>query len=186
MPELIGGLPLHALVVHFTVVLLPIASVGALLTAIWPAVRRRFGWLAVAAAAVSVILVPITTKSGENLQAGLGAEGDPLVQKHADLADLMIYWAAGLFVAVTLLMIVHTMAERRANAAAAPEFDGGMGGGVATETRTETQRSASLTVALVVLMLATVGVSVGTGIHIYRVGDAGAHAVWEETGKNLK
>jgi hypothetical protein len=185
VPELIGGLPLHALVVHFTVVLLPIASVGSLLTAVWPAVRRRFGWLAVAAAAVSVVLVPITTKSGENLEAGLGAETNPLVQKHGDLADLMIYWAAGLFVAVTALMILHTMAERRAKTAAVPELDGGAGG-VATETATETRRSTGLTVAMVVAMLATVGLSVGTGIHIYRVGDAGAHAVWEDTGKNLK
>lgn len=186
MPELIGGLPLHALVVHFTVVLLPIASVGSLLTALWPAVRRRFGWLVVAAAAVSLILVPITTASGTNLEEGLGAEGDPLVQKHSDLADLMIYWAAGLFVAVTLLMIVHTIGERRArDAATAPEFDTG-GGGVATETRTEAQRSTGVTVAMIVAMLATVGLSIGTGIHIYRVGDAGAHAVWEETGKNLK
>jgi uncharacterized membrane protein len=185
VPELIGGLPLHALVVHFTVVLLPIASVGSLLTAVWPAVRRRFGWLAVAAAAVSVVLVPITTKSGENLEEGLGAETNPLVQKHGDLADMMLYWAVGLFVAVTALMIFHTMAERRAKTVAAPELDGGVGG-VATETRTETRRSAGLTVAMIVAAVATVGLSVGTGIHIYRVGDAGAHAVWEDTGKNLK
>jgi uncharacterized membrane protein len=184
VPELIGGLPLHALVVHFTVVLLPIASVGSLLTAVWPAVRRRFGWLAVAAAAVSVILVPITTASGENLEEGLGAETNPLVQKHEALADLMIYWASGLFVVVTALMILHTMAERRANATAEPEYDGA--GGIAMQTRTETQRSTGLTVAMIVAMVATVGLSIGTGIHIYRVGDAGAHAVWEDTAKNLK
>jgi uncharacterized membrane protein len=185
VPELIGGLPLHALVVHFTVVLLPIASVGSLLTAVWPAVRRRFGWLAVAAAVVSVVLVPITTTSGENLEEGLGAETNPLVQKHGELADTMIYWAVGLFVAVTALMIFHTMAGRRATTAAEPELDGG-GGGVATEARTETRRSTGLTVAVIVAAVATVGLSVGTGIHIYRVGDAGAHAVWEDTGKNLK
>lgn len=184
MPELIGGLPLHALVVHFTVVLLPIAAVGSLLTAVWPAVRRRFGWLAVAAAAVSVILVPISTESGENLEEGLGAETNPLVQKHSELADMMIYWAAGLFVVVTVLMILHTMAERRA---AVPEDDGGdAAGGVVTRARTEAQRGTGLTVAMIVAMLATVGLSVGTGIHIYRVGDAGAHAVWEDTAKNLK
>ena len=45
MPEFIGGLPVHPLVVHFVVVLLVIASLGAVLTALWPAVRRRFGWL---------------------------------------------------------------------------------------------------------------------------------------------
>ena len=36
MPEFIGGLPLHPLVVHFTVVLLVLAAAGAVLTAVWP------------------------------------------------------------------------------------------------------------------------------------------------------
>jgi hypothetical protein len=43
-----------------------------------------------------------------------------------------------------------------------------------------------LTVGLVVAMLATVALSIGTGVHIYRVGDAGAHAVWQDVGTNLK
>jgi hypothetical protein len=34
---------------------------------------------------------------------------------------------------------------------------------------------------MIVLGLVTVGVAVGAGIHIYRVGDAGARAVWEGT-----
>lgn len=180
MPELIGGLPLHALVVHFTVVLLPIASLGSLLVAVWPAARRRFGWLTVAAAVVSTVLVPISTKSGENLEAGLGG-GNPLIDRHQQLADLMIWWSLGLTVAVTALMVLHTMAERQTSTPAAPEVDGG---GVATAT--DTRRSTGLTVTMIVAMVATVGLAVGTGVHIYRVGDAGARAVWEDVGQNLK
>ena len=59
-------------------------------------------------------------------------------------------------------------------------------GAVSTQTRTETQRSTGLMVVMVVAMLATAALAVGTGIHIYRVGDAGAHAVWQDVGENLK
>jgi uncharacterized membrane protein len=180
VPETITGLPLHPLVVHFVVVLLPIASLGALLCAVWPAVRRRFGWLTVAAAAVATALVPVATMSGDNLKQGLGG-GNPLIDRHEELASLMLWWALGLFVAVTALMLVHNASQRRA---ADPGFDehGGEGGAVATETR----RSTGLSVAMIVAALATVALAVGTGVHIYRVGDAGARTVWEDVGKNLK
>jgi uncharacterized membrane protein len=181
VPDTIGGLPLHPLVIHFVVVLLPIASLGALLTAVWPAVRRRFGWLTVAAAAVATALVPVATISGENLVEGLGGS-NPLIDKHQQLGDLMIYWALGLFVAVTALMLLHTASERRSRT---PDFDADGGGGdVATATRTKP--SAGLTVGLVVAMVATVGLAIGTGVHIYRVGDAGARTVWQDVGENLK
>jgi uncharacterized membrane protein len=177
VPETITGLPLHPLVVHFVVVLLPIASLGALLCAVWPAVRRRFGWLTVAAAAVATALVPVATMSGDNLKQGLGG-GNPLIDRHEELASLMLWWALGLFVAVTALMLAHNAAQRRTAATADQPFDDG--GSVTTG------RSTGLSVAMIVAAVATVGLAVGTGVHIYRVGDAGARTVWEDVGKNLK
>lgn len=173
MPEFIGGLPLHPLVVHFVVALLVIAPLGALLTALWPAVRRRFGWLAVAAAAVGTALVPIATGSGENLADRVG--NGPLVQIHEELAELMIWWALGLTIAVTALMVVHTRAERRATADVAAGTTGGESAG---------ERKKAPALAIIVLAVLTAGVAVGTGIHVYRVGDAGARSVWEGV-KNL-
>ena len=185
LPDTVGGLPLHPLIVHFVVVLLPVASIGALLSAVWPAVRRRFGWLTVAAAAVAAGLVPVATTSGNNLVTGLGGS-NPLIDKHQQLADMMIYWAIGLFVAVAALMILHTAAERqtRRSGAAEAEFDVDGGGQVATATRTKP--STGIALGMIVAMLATVGLAVGTGIHIYRVGDAGARTVWQDVGENLK
>ena len=187
LPDTIGGLPLHPLVIHFVVVLLPVASLGALLSAVWPAVRRRFGWLTVAAAAVATALVPVATTSGNNLVEGLGGS-NPLIDRHQELADLMIWWALGLFVAVTLLMILHTAAERQRRSGGADldtEMDMTAGGGqVATATRTKP--STGVAVGMVVAAIATVGLAIGTGIHIYRVGDAGARTVWQDVGENLK
>lgn len=168
MPEFIGGLPLHPLVVHFVVALLVIAPLGALLTALWPAVRRRFGWLAFAAAAVATILVPVATSSGENLASRVGT--NPQVLAHEELADLMIWWSLGLTVALGALMVVHTMAARKATAKVA------VGSAGAEEVEEQPKAPALLMIVLAVL---TVGAAVGTGIHVYRVGDAGARAVWE-------
>ena len=114
MPEFINGLPLHALVVHFVVVLLPLAVLGAILTAVWPAVRRRFGWLAFAAAGVGAALAPVATSSGTNLADRLGT--DPQIEEHMELGEQMFWWALPLFLLVGALMVVHTMAERKTTA----------------------------------------------------------------------
>jgi uncharacterized membrane protein len=165
VPEFIGGLPLHPLIVHFVVVLLPIAVLGSVLTAVWPAVRRRFGWLAVAAAVIGTVLVPVATSSGDNLATRLPA--NDLITRHEELGNQMIWWALGLTVAVGALMVVHTRATRKTPVTVGAGED------------TAPQANKAPAVAMIVLAVLTVGVAVGTGIHVYRVGDAGARAVWE-------
>lgn len=169
MPEFIGGLPLHPLVVHFVVALLVIAPLGALVIALWPAARRRFGWLAFAAAAVGTVLVPFATISGDNLANRVGT--NPLVSEHEQLAGIMIWWALGLTLAVGALMVVHTKAERKTAVKVA------VGSGGAEHVEEQPKRAPAL--AVIVLAVVTVGLAVGTGIHVFRVGDAGARAVWE-------
>lgn len=170
MPEFIDGLPLHALVVHFVVVLLPIAVLGAILTAVWPAVRRRFGWLAVAAAGVGAALTPVATSSGTNLADRVGT--NPQVEKHMELGEQLIWWSLPLFLLVGALMVLHTMAERKATVKVAV----GAAGAEHEEAPAPAGKGPAL--ALIVAAVLTVGVAVGTGIHVYRVGDAGARAVW--------
>ncbi|MCT2581731.1 DUF2231 domain-containing protein [Actinophytocola gossypii] len=168
MPDFIGGLPLHPLVVHFVVVLLPIAVAGSILIAVWPAVRKRFGWLVVAAAAAGFVLTPVATSSGEFLESRVGT--NPGIREHAELGDMLVWWALGLFVAVTAFMILHRRAER---ASSVPEDTAGGGTAVATTRTTGT------TVTTIVAAVVTVGIAVGTGIHVYRTGDAGARLVWD-------
>jgi uncharacterized membrane protein len=170
VPDFIGGLPLHPLIVHFVVVLLPVAVLGAILTAVWPAVRRRFGWLVFAAAAVGTVLVPVATNSGTELANRLPES--PKITTHMELADLMIWWALGLTVTLGALMVVHTRAERKTTAKVAV----GSAGAEHEEAAAPTKAPAVL---MIVLALLTIGAAVGTGIHVFRVGDAGARAVWE-------
>ncbi|OLF14883.1 DUF2231 domain-containing protein [Actinophytocola xanthii] len=171
MPDFVGGLPLHPLVVHFVVVLLPLAVLGSILTAVWPAVRRRFGWLAVAAAGAGTVLTPIATSSGDFLESRLGT--NPGIQEHGRLGDMLFWWALPLFVAVTVLMVLHQRAEKAARAHAVDTADGGAG------VTTETRRATGTSVVMLVMAVVTVGVAIGTAIHTYRVGDAGARLVWE-------
>jgi uncharacterized membrane protein len=176
VPEFIGGLPVHPLLVHFTVALIVLSVAGAVLSAVWPAVRRRFGWLVLAGAAAGTVLVPFTTNSGENLAGRL--PGSPQINEHERLADLMIWWALGLTVAVGLLMVVHTMAERKVTTKVAVGAAGAEEE-VPQETVGADRADRAPVLVALVLALITVGVAVGAGIHVYRVGDAGARAVWE-------
>lgn len=55
MFDLVNGLPVHPLVVHAVVVLLPLAIVGTILVAVRPTWRRAYGPLVVVASALSVV-----------------------------------------------------------------------------------------------------------------------------------
>ncbi len=70
VPTLLSGLPLHPLVVHVAVVLVPAAVLGALLVALWPAARRRWGWPVVVLTALAAISVPLATSTGGRVVGG--------------------------------------------------------------------------------------------------------------------
>jgi uncharacterized membrane protein len=151
LPEFVTGLPLHALVVHGVVVLLPLAVLGSIVIAVWPAARQRYGWLVVAVAAVATVLVPVATSSGGDLKTRLPVT--PQVQRHEELGNLMLWFALPMLIAVAALMVVHTMGRRQ----------------VLSWTK----------LATVVVAVLTVGLAVAAGVHVIRVGDAGSRAVWE-------
>ena len=110
MPETVFGLPTHAIVVHATVVLLPLAALAVLLHAFWPVARRRLGIVTPVLAGVALVLVPLSTHSGESLERSVGH--NPLVERHAELADGMLPWAIGLFVVAVGLWLVDRSRER--------------------------------------------------------------------------
>src|SRR3954467_12720153 len=71
VPLLVFGLPTHVLLVHAVVVLVPLAVLGAVVIAVWPAARRRYGWLVVAVTVVATATVPLATEAGEALEHAL-------------------------------------------------------------------------------------------------------------------
>lgn len=153
MPETVFGLPTHAIVVHATVVLLPLAALAVLLHAFWPAARRRLGIVTPLLAGVALVLVPMATESGESLEHTVGESS--LVEQHAQLADGMLPWAIGLFVVAVALWLLD---RRRAGAPA-----------------DDVSRARWMPVVVGVLTVVAV---VGTVQQIVRVGHAGAQATW--------
>ena len=102
---MINGLPAHALLVHFVVVLAPLTAALAILCAVWPAARRRLVWLVLALSVAVLALTPFTTEAGEWLEHRVGES--PALETHAGLGDTMLYFAIALLVAAVLLVVLH-------------------------------------------------------------------------------
>ncbi|MEV4133893.1 DUF2231 domain-containing protein [Dactylosporangium sp. NPDC049742] len=102
MPDTVNGLPLHPLVVHAVVVLLPLAAVSVIAIAVRPAWRGRFGPVVIALAALATVAVPIATSTGDQLAERVGLPGD-----HAELGESLIYFALPLLAAAVALVWTH-------------------------------------------------------------------------------
>jgi hypothetical protein len=103
----VDGLPVHVLVVHAVVVLVPLTSVALVLAALWPAARRRVSYGLPAAGAVCLALVPVTTASGRWLADRTPA--DPLLGAHVQLGPTLLPWVVGL----ALASVAVYVADRR-------------------------------------------------------------------------
>ena len=85
MFDLVNGLPVHPLVVHAVVVLLPLACLGTIAIAVRPVWRERYGVLVVACAAIATALIPVATSSSEALEERVGGPGARGDGRHAAL-----------------------------------------------------------------------------------------------------
>ncbi len=156
---IIHGLPAHVLFVHFLVVLAPLTALLEIGCALWPAARRgHLVWLTAILAVVTTVLTPITANAGGWLY-DLRRNPDPILRKHAELGDTMIYFAIALLF-VALALVVLGWVERRSGARHA---------------------AVSITVAIVAIVVGSAAM-----IQTYRTGDAGAQSVWGDEIAHLK
>lgn len=72
MFDTIAGIPLHPLVVHAVIVLLPLACLGAVLVAARPSWNRSYGWLVLGCALVAMVSSFVAKESGEKLASRVG------------------------------------------------------------------------------------------------------------------
>lgn len=158
MPDTINGLPVHPLVVHGVVVLVPLALVLLLASLAFPAIRRRAGILTPLLATAALALVPVATESGEGLKERVG-EG-PLIDAHAELGETLLPWMAGVAVVAWALWLLSLRGRDAA-----------------------TGRHGSLGRWLIPLAVLGLVASVGAGVQVVRIGDSGAKAVWGQTGQ---
>lgn len=166
MPTFISNLPVHVLVVHAVVVLVPLAVLGAIVTAVWPAARRRYGWLVVGVGAVSAISIPIATSSGEGLEHRLPRTA--LLSTHTQLGDELLVYVVGMVVVLSGLMMIY----QRSGARIRHE---GPGTTSAPARLTGRPRIAAGALASLTVVLAVV-----SAVQVYRIGDSGARAAWSD------
>jgi len=150
----IGGLPVHALVLHAAVLLAPLAAVVAMATLVsrW---RTALRWPLVALAAAAAATVFVAMQSGEVLKSAMGDQlagnvTGALVERHQVLGGrLLIALLALLVVAVGAALVHNRTGAGRIGAAGS--------------------------------VLATV-VAVGVLVLTYQTGEAGAKARWNPDG----
>lgn len=158
----VDGLPLHPLVVHAVVVLLPLSAAGAVAIAVRPAWRRRFGPVVAALAVLGVAAVPIAQETGEQLKDKLESLENPLIERHAELGETLLPYAIVFGALVLALVLIGWLADRqtRNNDPAVP-------------------RRGFWTVLLVAVAVLTVLSAVATTARVVQIGHSGSTAVWD-------
>lgn len=149
MDWVVGDLPLHPLLVHVTVVLIPLAALTVVLAAVWPAARLRLGLLPPILALLALIAVPITTSAGTWLAERVGRT--PLVDRHELLGNSMLPWSIAVFAVAAAGWGWH---------------------------RFTTATGRLRLIVSIVLAVAAIVVAAGSVVTIVQIGESGASAVW--------
>lgn len=203
----VNGIPLHPLLVHAVVVLLPLSAVGAVVIALIPRWRRRY-WLPVLVlAALGIAAVPITQKAGEDLQTRLGPLKNPELDRHTQLGGDLLPYALAFGVMLIVLLVAGRLADRERDAVvqsgqyglrqqpvaagvhSLDELEEGHEGGLRGDERPEEPLedtppmvSRFWRVITVLVSVAVIASAVAVTYEVYLVGDSGASAVWKGVG----
>jgi hypothetical protein len=144
------GIPVHPLVVHAAVVLVPLVAIGTLIIAFWPKARARFGWLTAVFSLGGVGATLLARESGEELFESLGGEASPTLSSHMSWGN-QAFWPA-IVMAVALFSMMLAMRGKKVDQRASAWY----------------WVSAVVAVAAAVVSL----------VMIIKVGHSGAASVW--------
>ncbi|KQV26322.1 hypothetical protein ASC54_05330 [Yonghaparkia sp. Root332] len=151
--DLIGGLPVHPLVVHLAVIALPVAALGLIVAMAFPRVHAAVRWSVVGALAVGAVSAWVASESGEALSERVG---EPEV--HAELGEkLPVIAGIALLLGIVWAVISHLMA-RAARRGATPVR--------------------ALAIARIVVSVIAAGWMIYTVWYTILVGHSGAESVW--------
>lgn len=151
----INGMPLHPLVVHGAVVLVPLALIFAALTFV-AGIRRTMTFLAGATGMVAFIFVALAHSSGERLEESL--PGSAAISRHAEMAGPIVplVFATGAVLAVLAILELPRPA-------------------IVTDIR---ERLAAARWVLPAGRVAGIVLAVISVVQVILIGDSGAAAVW--------
>jgi hypothetical protein len=178
MFDTINGLPVHALVLHAAVVLMPLMALVTIAFTIRPRWRPGLPW-AVLGNLAALGAVYVSAESGGELQARLSAQAGSVVAKdHGELGSLLPNFAIAMVVASVLAYLLVGRTGRGRSARQSNSH---------REWETVEYEPAGASLPAVILAVAlVVGAGAAATAWTYRVGDSGAKAVWEDTISNTK
>lgn len=149
--ETLFGIPAHPLVVHAAVVLLPLAALITVVTALWPKSRKWWAPLALGIAFVGLVSVVLAQGSGEKLEHDV--KETELVEEHTEKGETVLPWAIGLTVVAGAVTAASPLQRRY------PKLS---------------SRAAAVTVGVVAVIVAA-----GAVYTVIEVGHSGAKATWD-------
>ena len=164
MIDSLGGIASHPLLVHIPVVLVPLATLGALVLAVRPGLMRAYGPLVVAIAGVAFVGSLLAASSGESLEETYEASGQSLtatLEDHVEMGE-QVRLFVGLFFLLALGWLlaarwVRTVGDERAVAAV------------------KRPRLIGIVLALLVAVSGVVAT-----VSVVSTGHSGARSVWEQ------
>ncbi|WP_089157053.1 DUF2231 domain-containing protein [Micromonospora sp. NBS 11-29] len=153
----VNGLPVHILVIHAAVVLVPLLALLTVAYGALPRWRPRLDWAVAALAVVTPIVTWVATQSGEALQEVLRSRGYPPdklqeIHEHSEYGETLLWFTLGLAVVAILLLLTTRGFARTRNL----------------------PRWLPLVLTAVAVVLAVFAL-----IYVYLTGDSGAKIVWE-------
>jgi hypothetical protein len=108
MFDTVLGLPVHALVVHAVVVLVPLSAAGVAAISLVPRWRERYGVLVLLVSTAALVLVPVAKQSGQQLQARVDASGVVArqISEHKKAGDLVLWPTLAMWVLACVLVLM--------------------------------------------------------------------------------
>ena len=146
----IMGLPLHPLVVHAVVVLVPLSALAGIIISAWTAARKRYGWLTVAFAAAAAASTFVAQQAGESFAATFARKTEAM-ETHINLGGTLLVWVIILVVGTAAVMIAQRLID---------------------------QQNPRGRVALIAGGIVTAISAVVSIVQVIRIGHSGATAVW--------
>jgi hypothetical protein len=157
MFERFGDLPLHVLVIHLAVVLLPVSALTAIVFAVVPKWRWLLRWPTLLLGLGTLVVGFVAKKSGEAFVAAV-PQLEQLVRTHEERGNLLFWFCLAFAVVAVLAFLVLAGPSQLAS---------GKGAKVIRSRPLELVVSAAVVVVAVLVIYQTI-----------RTGDAGAKAVW--------
>jgi hypothetical protein len=96
------GVSAHPLLVHLTVVAIPLAALLAMVVAGFPRVQALIKLTTLVLGALSVALVPLMESPGKALEEKV--PDSAAVERHAQLRETLLPWVIGLLIAIVVVL----------------------------------------------------------------------------------